>query len=975
VEDARDIQVGDSVYIKNKLFTGKGLVTTFGTSMSCNGLISNITLDERCPRLFGFYNPGGYVYVGTYGSGVWRKHIMNFSGAVIASGEAVPSGFASGIVPSGWEDYSSGIQDLRVTDLHVNAGVLASVTATGQLYYALEDETLFSGVVVGTIWSGIVLSGFQVTYSGTMIDSTVYSGLMGRACIIDRDTNYLRYAVDNRSGENLGDFLMETEGVYGSGFTFFYAQMSGIFASGIPDNKSWVLDVNPFDGGVSGVYPVWISGIAAASGVTTISGIGEGTYNISVYDIENDGTHDYIEAMTVLSGYLPGDFYNSEYGVEAGTPYSLGLDDRYNVFIPYSGIPFPVEQTFTYEFLGSVYNSFATWDYTGTDGDAYLAYPNTNGINPWSLIVVKLELSSDKLSVVREDFYQTTDVPAPTGGTQLAVLRSSTNDYDFFFREGAIIKKCSFRLSNNSVTTTTLCTWPGSVNAKILVRKNIVNILDTILVTNGFKTYLYKIDLLTGSSTMSVVASQIGTGYGDGEHIYNSNGSSLLPFGYDTGVAVSISYVKRTYHLVGAEYLMEHQLYRIFGIDGGIIRNSFVYDWSAVYGWYSDVGYESLTGSEGAFDSNHVYYSFVYLYTGTPGYLQVNSNWWDSSTGPTWEYDRIYTLNADVGFGIARLSSDETFVKISLANGGILQNIPDPPGYYLWTFDGIDTYSKDLYFKAATDPRPINNVEIKKLISLDSSTFAITKISSCASSGQGELMFGNFRQTARAILGGNNIWFAIPKPMPGYFPMYMVLQRDGWDYHVVKSGFYQDRLDISNYSPLVTMGRQIDSLETYFISSDNTVLQTTQTSISGYNLGSTGMSGQLLALKTEADDFRYSDFEDNLESGTSRKLLVAYSGNLGATDIYEASAFSGVVLSPSGYINRVEASNYYLPDQYVFVSVSGYTGESGEWGFYQKNPSTISGVPIGDTFSGMFIDCSSGYPQARTTIIRLDDRL
>jgi len=976
VEDARDIQVGDSVYIKNKVFTGKGLVTTFGTSMSRSGLVSNITLDERCPRLFGYYNPGGYVYVGTFGNGVWRKHIMNFSGAVIASGEAVPSGFASGVVPSGWEDYSSGIQDLRVTDLHVNAGVLASVTATGQLYYALEDETLFSGIVIGQIWSGIQLSGFQIEYSGTMVDPTVYSGLMGRACIIDRDTNYLRYAIDNRSGENLGDFLMETEAVYGSGFVFAYSNPSGLFASGIlVENRSWVLDVNPFDGEVSGVYPVWISGIAVPSGLAII-GSASGTYNVSVYDIENDGTHDYVEAMTILSGYMPGDFYNSEYGVEAGTPFSLGLDDRYNVFIPYSGIPFPVEQTFNYEFLGASYNAFATWDDTGTGGNAYLAYPATNGISNWTAVVVKITLSPDKLSVTTEQFTKLTSISPPNTGIQLGILRTSTNDYDFFFKDGAVIKKCSYRLSSNSITTTTLCAWPASSTGIVLIRKNIINILDTVEETNGFKTYLYKLNMLTGIYTQSVVASQIGTGYGDGQHIFVANGGSLVPYGYDTGVATQIMYVKRTYHIVGIDTFMEQQLYRIYSVDGGSIKNGFVYDWSAVYGWYTDVGYESLGGSIGALDSFHPYYVYYYVYTDFPYFGQINENWWEKDKWDTFAlYDRVYTLNADVGYGIARLQADGTFVKISLVNGSILENIPDPPGYWLWTFDGLDTYSKDLYFKSALASRPINSVETKKLVSLDHTTFGVTKISACASSGPGELMFGNFRQTSRALGGGSLIWFAVPKPIPGYFPMYMVLQRDGWDYHVVKSGIYQDRLDISNYSPLVTMGREISSLETYFISSDNTVLQTTQTSISGYNLGSTQMSGELFVLGVEADDMRYSDFEDTEESGTSRKLLVAYSGNLGATDIYAGGVFSGVVLAPSGYINRLEASNYYLPDQYVFISVSGYTAGNGEWGFYQKNPSTISGVPIGDTFSGMFIDCSSGYPQARTTIIRLDDRL
>jgi hypothetical protein len=148
--------------------------------------------------------------------------------------------------------------------------------------------------------------------------------------------------------------------------------------------------------------------------------------------------------------------------------------------------------------------------------------------------------------------------------------------------------------------------------------------------------------------------------------------------------------------------------------------------------------------------------------------------------------------------------------------------------------------------------------------------------------------------------------------------------------------------------------------------------------MSGYNMGSVSESGSLYNLGVLADDFRYSDFDGiagsgTSESGMSRTMLVAYSGNVGSMDLYTMDSFSGQFLAPSGNVNRIEISNYAMPDQYIFVSVSGYTasGVPSGWGFYQKSPS-YSGY---DVSSGVFVDYSSGYPQARTTIIRLDDSI
>src|SRR5690349_5838521 len=70
VTGARNFNLGDACQVTSTVWRGKGLITTFGVRMGKDGLVTDLVLDERCPRLFGFFNFGDYVYVGTFGDGV-----------------------------------------------------------------------------------------------------------------------------------------------------------------------------------------------------------------------------------------------------------------------------------------------------------------------------------------------------------------------------------------------------------------------------------------------------------------------------------------------------------------------------------------------------------------------------------------------------------------------------------------------------------------------------------------------------------------------------------------------------------------------------------------------------------------------------------------------------------------------------------------------------------------------------------------
>jgi len=113
-----EINVGMTLGVNSKYFMGRGIITTLTTTFSNNGLTTTVVLDERCPRLFGFW--GGddyeydYVYAGVVSGGVWRKPI-----------EA-----------DGWESFSTGLPaGCYVSDLYASDNKFACTLSGGGAYY------------------------------------------------------------------------------------------------------------------------------------------------------------------------------------------------------------------------------------------------------------------------------------------------------------------------------------------------------------------------------------------------------------------------------------------------------------------------------------------------------------------------------------------------------------------------------------------------------------------------------------------------------------------------------------------------------------------------------------------------------------------------------------------------------------------------------------------------------------------------
>lgn len=116
----RNVKIGDTVFVDSRHFMGAGIITSINVRVSGQSAVTILTLDERCPKIVGYYDYGDYVYVGTHGGGVWRKH-LNYEHT--------------------WYNYSQGLSNLDVIDLAVYGGVFACVTSDGKLYTRLASES------------------------------------------------------------------------------------------------------------------------------------------------------------------------------------------------------------------------------------------------------------------------------------------------------------------------------------------------------------------------------------------------------------------------------------------------------------------------------------------------------------------------------------------------------------------------------------------------------------------------------------------------------------------------------------------------------------------------------------------------------------------------------------------------------------------------------------------------------------------
>lgn len=201
-----DVSIGDYIFIDSEFFSGGGMLTTLSSQMGKNGFVTVLTLDQRCPRLFAFIgNYDDYVYIGTAGSGIWRK----------------------GLDESIWYDYSTGLTDLGITDLSINSGIFATTTNSGYLFY----KTLYTSWMLYSPDANYFVPSGSAAASGIVTLSGITpSGYYASCCTLDK-MNYNIYAA-----------YVTDSGIFASG----YLASGDINAFASSSGESWILQINSF---------------------------------------------------------------------------------------------------------------------------------------------------------------------------------------------------------------------------------------------------------------------------------------------------------------------------------------------------------------------------------------------------------------------------------------------------------------------------------------------------------------------------------------------------------------------------------------------------------------------------------------------------------------------------------------------------------------------------------------------------------
>lgn len=1009
------LYIGNIVRVRNDYFFGKGLVTTYGTSMSKDGLVTNLVLDERCPRLFAFFQPIDNVYVATYGDGVYVKKLT---------------------LDPNWYDVSYGIADLRVTDLHINKGVYSAVTAAGEAYYADNDPIIsppagsgFMGTVLSSIlWHQLSLDNIHPLFSGYPDVNYTYSGLKARATILNRETNIIKYAADTRPVENMGDYLMSTaySGLVTS-FSGMFFDLNNPQASGtIYDFQSCIVETNG-RGYPGKVYPIKLSADQASGiyGITVTDDVAISGYRkgIGIYDIETQGLVDYVSIGINLSGLVfP---YSGNFGYltnlnELGSPLGMYKNDTAVISLNY--VRDMNEATAVFEISKGTspnrYLPIATFqDQTQGENDLICQNVDLIGSSQYRRIRVKQTVGGHTTTL--DTSSQVAEV-ASTISRAICVKKVSDTNYIIYRQtvtnSTGLSNPITFRivaddwnLTTTALTRTVLYTHtenppsspiaPGTAlldwswGAYGLERNGILRILitetinqwDALFVDVDIKRLYYmEYDIFNNAMKVAPFLLFDTLNYPPNYEFIPSRLLAPYPIMFPYKDTIQILFVYFVF--TNNAFSVSNFDARIFHYIPGVVAN----DFSAYAGAGTVAPGDFFTDSEamGAELNNEralISASFKY---GVGGEHLIDTTGFDTILHTTrsdkYFYEKAENIHSTAGLHdnkyIAHSGSNVAgdFYVVSDVNMAPLAQVSPPSNIELKQLLPMRDSNTNELLWSAYDNVSGSYVLVSSLIGAPNNIDNEIRYPGSGAFNGDLIKTGNFVYRTENLL--DQIYYYEGGIITsGNGTIYLVLRRDNEDYTVLQSGLFPQRLEISFNNPLVTMARTIESTHVYDISISGVVTDLTNPGLGGVDITA---SGQLFGQGILAYDYRYADFnfgvgglpptEENPENTQAREIFIAYSGGIGITNVADLLVFSGLVLSETGIISKVESTNKVLPDQYMFAAKSGISNlgavssgvtVSGEWGFFQKDPSSI------------FVDYSSGYPLSRTTVIRIDDRI
>lgn len=939
---ARDYNLGQALRVNSNVWRGKGMITTFGTSMSKEGLVTNIVLDERCPRLFGFFDYGDYVYVGTYGDGIWKKHIK---------------------FDPNWYDFSTGLTNLEITDLHINNGIFGSVGSSGQLYRAFEDSS----------WSVVQLSGLlssaeDTIVSGGAVNYVPFSGLMGRAVIVDKVSSTLKFGIDNASGMNMGDYFLD---YYPSGNIIG----SGVAASG--NFRSWIIEYDPFTGnpvgGIgSGIYPISVSG----------------NYNLTLIDLENDGINDYVSVRTSSGISVP--YFNGAYdfGFQNTQPFASTKDNS-----NYSIMPQSEDYIIDNDIVGSAsLNTFNRHSFVSIDNlSANLRKVMALGKDRKGRVVTfSRDYDSFLGQYVINSSTITSAIASPVDSLDIVLGIYP----DWYLNKFTVFYRTDNALASHDIKYTiwdaNADTWdaavtmatqsldaPNGISATLSDSVTIDNIIYnerhyvSAPGTSGgfyrsaseFHIYLDVIDMQLKSYEQRHLLEVITTEYATNK--FETFVTSSLGGSEGLGVLlhqnVSIFQNNNTIQLLGWIVLGHHDAgappdrFREYVIKGTAttVNVDLVYD-DSTFRWNNgSTNRGSQLTIDKAFIGKHstVVGEYCFTYNGTTYQLYT-------SGGALPYYEKYSTIFPILGTGNEYLAYNASDNKYHVCSATTIlptgtAEIDDDHQLFVPYSSPLRIFGDEVYITIRNyiDGGRFEQVPYRPA----SNTFDYTRRfyhSNMLTGGSRRINYGDL-----FIAEPADYSVSIPLTQVRYVDMgnpdygggsYMVLQREGVDFNIIQTASYPIRLDISNNSPVLTVGSGENSFVSNFVYS-STLEQVIFA------------SGHLRTV----DDYRYTYLEPSVsgvvtsgEALQSSILYITGSGIFGTDTMTYSGGFSVIYDVPSGYGNRIETSNFGLGGQYVFITTSGDFPN-----FYQADPGSHAFISY------------SGLPQSRATIIRLDDRM
>jgi hypothetical protein len=757
---------------------------------------------------------------------------------------------------------------------------------------------------------------------------------------------------------------MISSGVMASGVTY-----SGISSSGF---RGWIVEYDPFNF-ASGVYPISVSG----------------NYDIRVLDLENDGLNDYV---SVKLGNNLVEIENTAFGYNFGShisqPSNYTQDDNTKVaFGPlteFDGIP----AMYTYGSRTLVSLKPAVFDNESID-ERELVWRRSAGTFE-RLTITKSPLASSTL---------TSPTTPALGGVNVGIVKLSTDNYRAY----------ALSTTDNGNNTTSLTVkyqdWDADANTlggvvtvitlnipddpyhsnvfyeHVGYNQMVVNGIFNLVVyhevsdmlpslgdpdwdlkaNNYLEFYVMKVNLLAGTGSAGLKATYtFPTSVDDlnGERwTINAMPSVAIDIQQNGENAETFLFLQsslRNDGYLNINYLVYSHDCENFSISE-IQRTDYSSDPDFMYGTGSSFGGAQLTGehffSYRRYSGNNV----TYLYNGD--LLQITK----LSSIP-WNYQavNIYALLGTYdNYFIARNGTDWYFCNPQTLSPEI-QFIP-PVGYDIIKPYSTTDSSSPRYYWQAYDPNTLEEIILQTTESTTITEAGLQVVGGFAQTSRG-FICGNFfiEFTASTTLNWIYLDNAINVPrIPG--SSFMVLQRDGTDFHIIREAAKPIRVDISNSAPLLTVLDNEDTFKSHYIFENEILTVNTTHAFAGFGV----------TLASGVRDYRYTMLEvpsgveissgimgSGIYSGAEKLLLYAMGSGINFAYTNElASGFVQMYAMPSGLAERIETSNFCGSGQYIFVTTSGDSPS-----FYQKDP-------MSEIFASF-----SGLPVSRATIIRLDDR-